>query len=63
MCHDCHRAVPGVLALFQYYPFLYLTGKSDDVRLMFLPFAGFVFMIPCYAFFRLGVRKYKSTGS
>lgn len=51
------------LALFQYYPFLYLTGKSDNTGLIFLPFIGFLFMIPCYAFFRFGVRKYKSTGS
>lgn len=51
------------LALFQYYPFLYLVGRSNNKGLIFLPFVGFAFMIPCYAFFRLGVRKYKSTGS
>ena len=51
------------IALFQYYPLLYLIGRSDDVLLIFLPLFGFVFMIPCYLFFKLGVRKYKSTGS
>ena len=51
------------LALFQYYPLLYLIGRSDDIRLLFLPLAGFVFLLPCYAVFRLGLRKYKSTGS
>ena len=51
------------IALFQYYPFLYLVGRSDDVRLIFLPLLGFVFLVPCYAFFRFGLRRYKSTGS
>jgi len=51
------------IALFQYYPFLYLIGKSSNVWYMFLPLAGFVFIVPCYMFFRFGLRKYKSTGS
>ena len=33
------------IALFQYYPFLYLVGRSDDVRLIFLPLLGFLFLI------------------
>lgn len=51
------------LALFQYYPFLYLTGKSADVRLALLPLAGLLFLIPCRLLWRFGVRHYKSTGS
>ncbi len=51
------------IALFQYYPFLYLIGRSNNIGLMFLPFIGFLFLIPCYIFFKFGVRKYKSTGS
>lgn len=51
------------LALFQYYPLLYLIGKSEDIGLIFLPLMGFVFMIPCYIFFKFGVKKYKSAGS
>lgn len=51
------------IALFQYYPFLYLTGRSDQVGFAFLPLAGFLFLIPCYGFFKFGLRKYKSTGS
>lgn len=51
------------IALFQYYPLLYLIGKSDSVLYMLLPLVGFLFMIPCYCFFKLGIRKYKSTGS
>ncbi len=51
------------IALFQYYPFLYLIGRSDDARLIFVPLAGFAFMLPCLAFFKWGLKRYKSTGS
>lgn len=51
------------IALFQYYPFLYLIGRSNNIGLIFLPLIGFVFMIPCYCFFKFGLKKYKSTGS
>ena len=51
------------LALFQYYPLLYLTGRSDRIGLIFLPLIGFLFLIPCYAFFRFGLRRYQSVGS
>lgn len=51
------------IALFQYYPLLYIIGRSDNIGLIFLPLVGFAFMIPCYVFFKFGVKKYKSTGS
>lgn len=51
------------LALFQYYPFLYLISRSEGMVFMFLPLVGFIFMMPCYIFFKFGVKKYKSTGS
>ena len=51
------------IALFQYYPFLYLIGRSQNIGLIFLPLVGFVFMIPCYCFFKFGLRRYRSTGS
>jgi ABC-2 type transport system permease protein len=51
------------LALFQYYPLLYLTGKSENMLLMLLPPAGCLFIVPCLAFWRVGIRHYKSTGS
>lgn len=41
------------IALFQYYPFLYLIGRSNNIGLIFLPLIGFVFMIPCYCFLNL----------
>jgi len=51
------------LALFQYYPFLYLIGRTDNVGNMFLPLVGIIFIIPCLILWRVGIRHYKSTGS
>ncbi|HWS29898.1 MAG TPA: ABC-2 family transporter protein [Clostridia bacterium] len=51
------------LALFQYYPFLYLVGRSGMKLYMLLPLASLLFLIPCYALWRIGLRHYKSTGS
>lgn len=51
------------LALFQYYPLLYLTGRSDNLLYMFTPVTGCLFLIPCLLIWRLGVRHFKSTGS
>ena len=51
------------LALFQYYPLLYLLDRAQNPILMFLPLLSLLFVLPCYALFRLGLRKYKSTGS
>ena len=51
------------LALFQYYPLLYLLDRTQNAFYMFTPLIGLLFIIPCYAFFRMGLRRYKSTGS
>jgi ABC-2 type transport system permease protein len=51
------------LALFQYYPLLFLLGKSDLLLHKFSPLFAFLFLIPCYLIWRIGVRHYKSTGS
>lgn len=51
------------LALIQYYPFLYLVGRTDQVFYMFLPLIGMFFIIPCLLLWRIGIRHYKSTGS
>ena len=51
------------LALFQYYPLLYLLGMEDDLLYMFTPLFGLFFLVPCYAFWRFGLSRYKSTGS
>ena len=51
------------LALFQYYPLLYLLGMEESIFFMLTPLLGLLFFIPGYVFFRIGLRKYKSTGS
>lgn len=51
------------LALFQYYPLLYLLDMEQSPLYMLTPLIGLLFLIPCYIFFRFGLRKFKSTGS
>ena len=51
------------LALFQYYPLLYVLGKTDNQFYMFTPFLAMLFVIPAYGFWRFGVKRYKSNGS
>ncbi|WP_425449105.1 ABC transporter permease [Dethiothermospora halolimnae] len=51
------------LALFQYYPLLYLLDREKNILFMFLPIISLLFLIPSYGFFRFGLSRYKSTGS
>lgn len=51
------------LALFQYYPLLYLLGKLENDYYMLFPLLALLFLIPCYLLFRFGLRQYKSIGS
>lgn len=49
-------------ACVQYYPLLFLLGRGKWWYAL-MPAAGFVFLIPCTLFWKVGVRHYKSTGS
>lgn len=51
------------LALVQTYPLEYLTGRSSEVYLVFLPLLAALFFAPAYLVWRLGNRRYASTGS
>lgn len=51
------------IALVNYYPLLYVIEKTDNRLYMFLPAISIFFAIPCYIVWRIGLRKYKSTGS
>ncbi len=51
------------LALIQYYPLLYLLDRTQNKLYIFTPSLSTLFIIPSYAFFRIGLRRYKSTGS
>jgi len=50
-------------ACVNFLPFLYLTGKSDNLFYAFAPIYGIIFVIPCISIWYFGVKKYKSTGS
>jgi ABC-2 type transport system permease protein len=51
------------IALFQYYPFTYLIGRTNNKVYMVLPLIGVLFLIPSLMFWRIGIKHYKSTGS
>lgn len=51
------------LALFQYYPLLYLLGRRTSILYMLMPLLALPLTIPAYAFWRYGLSKYNSTGS
>ena len=57
----CTFVIP--YALIQYYPLLFVLGRSDDLFYPFLPLVAGLFLIPCLLLWKLGVRHYKSTGS
>ena len=48
-----------------YLPLLYLTGRAEQWPLLYMlmPFLGFVFILPCVAVWRFGMRYYSSSGS
>lgn len=49
--------------LVQYYPLQYLLGRTESVVYIILPLVAIIFLIPCWLFWRFGVRRYKSSGS
>lgn len=51
------------LALCQYYPMLYLTGRTEEAWYGALPILAVVFLLPCFLLWKVGIRHYKSTGS
>lgn len=56
----CTYLVP--FALFQYYPFLFLLDRAPAAYGL-LPIVSSLFLLPCLALWKLGVSRYKSTGS
>lgn len=51
------------LALVNYYPLLYVIGKSNNKLYCLLPICSIIFVVPCYAVWKIGIKKYKSIGS
>jgi len=57
----CTFVVP--YALVQYYPLLFLLGERTELWRMFIPLLACGFVVPCYGLWRIGVRRYQSSGS
>lgn len=51
------------MALFQYYPLLYITGKTQSALYALSPIASLAVLIPVAALWSIGLKHYKSTGS
>lgn len=51
------------LALFLYYPFLVLLGRSESLLWRICPLFALLFLVPCYLVWRIGFLHYRSTGS
>lgn len=50
-------------ALVNYYPLLYVIGKTNNIFFVFLPLLAVLFIIPAILIFNFCVKKYKSSGS
>lgn len=57
----CTYVVP--YALVQYYPFLYLIGRTDNPFYIFIPLLSILFLIPSFILWKSGVHRYQSSGS
>ncbi len=50
-------------AFVNYYPLLFLLGKSENILYVFSPLLVFLTLIPAFTAFKIGMRYYSSTGS
>ena len=50
-------------AFVNYYPLLYLIGKSNNKLLILSPLIVFLYLIPAILSFKWGIKKYTSVGS
>lgn len=51
------------LAMVQYYPLLYLLDRENSILCGFAPLVSLLFLVPSCVLYRLGLKKYQSTGS
>ena len=50
-------------AFINYYPLLYFLDKSDNILYYFSPLLVIIYLLPCLYSFKVGLKKYSSTGS
>lgn len=46
-----------------YYPVLYLFGKTENWYYGLIPLLTFLFLVPCLIIWKIGIKHYESTGS
>ena len=51
------------VALINYYPIKYLSGNTNEIYYLFMPLVAIIPFIFSLLIFRIGLRKYTSTGS
>lgn len=51
------------LTIINYYPLDYLCGRTNNIFYVFMPLLTFILLFVSLLAFRLGVKKYTSTGS
>lgn len=49
-------------AFVNYYPLLYVLGKSNNIFYMLSPLIVFIYLIPCFIIFNIGSKRYQSVG-
>lgn len=50
-------------ASVNYYPLLYLLGKSNNTLYLLSPLLVVIYLIPCFISFKIGLKHYSSVGS
>ena len=51
------------LAVVNYYPLLYVIGRTENKINAVIPGLSILFLIPCYIIWKIGIKRYKSIGS
>ena len=51
------------LTLVNYYPIEYLTGRESFIGYALLPLISILYILPAILIFKIGLKKYKSSGS
>lgn len=50
-------------AFVNYYPLLYVLGKSNNTFYVLTPLIVFIYLIPCFIIFNKGAKRYQSVGN
>lgn len=51
------------ITLINYFPIEFLSGRTTNMAYVFFPLISVLFIVPAVMIFKLGIKKYKSSGS